>query len=86
MEVFQDYRRMSWKHSDDQHRIYKNQNMDIDISMFPSPHQIVPSLFPGDAHHPGYGDSVHNASGLPFGMRVIFLMSNEMMVMLYGLM
>lgn len=65
MEIFQDYRRMSWKHSDDQRHIYKN-NVDIDISMFPSPHQIVPSLFPGDAGQNRYaGEALH--TGLPFG-------------------
>lgn len=64
MEVFQDYRRMSWKHSDDQQHIYKN-HMDIDISMFPSPHQIVPSLFPGDANTVYARES--GRTGLPFG-------------------
>lgn len=68
MEFFQDYRRMSWKHSDDQQRIYKNRS-DIDISMFPSPHQIVPSLFPGDGN-PGYTrENTHSTSALPFGRK-----------------
>lgn len=46
MEIFQDYRRMTYK-ADDQKIILSNQS-EIDISMFPSPHQIVPTLFPSN--------------------------------------
>lgn len=44
MDLFQEYKRMH-NGSDDRQNILKNQS-DIDISMFPSPHQIVPTLFP----------------------------------------
>lgn len=65
-DFFKDYRRMS-RHNDDNQIIMKNQS-DIDISMFPSPHQIVPSLFPinGDGYVPG--------SGLPYGIKLCALL------------
>lgn len=44
MDLFQEYKRMT-NGIDDRQNILKNQS-EIDISMFPSPHQIVPTLFP----------------------------------------
>lgn len=71
LEVFQNYRRMSWKSTDDQQRIFKN-SPDMDISMFPSPHQIVPSLFPGDINT-GYVGATAHGSGLPYGISPLFI-------------
>lgn len=56
MEIFQDYRRMTNK-AEDQNNILSNQS-EIDISMFPSPHQIVPTLFPSN-------EPISN--GIPYG-------------------
>lgn len=53
LDFFQDYNRMT-PNADDQNCIVSNSS-EIDISMFPSPHQIVPSLFP------------NNETGLPYG-------------------
>lgn len=61
IDFIRDYRRMTWKHSEDQSQICKQP--DIDISMFPSPHQIVPTLFPNENAH---ASSSMN-SGLPYG-------------------
>lgn len=48
MDLFQEYKRMTNSGNDnDRQNILKNQT-EIDISMFPSPHQIVPTLFPSN--------------------------------------
>ena len=53
LDIFKDYRRLShfgkFRNEDDKDALKKNE---FDISMIPSPHQIVPSLFP-IAEHPG---------------------------------
>lgn len=68
IDFFQDYRRMSWKTpTDDRQTIYKHQS-DIDISMFPSPHQIVPTLFPNDMT-----SAAANGTGLPYGKFIPFV-------------
>lgn len=46
MDILRDYHLMSSR-ADDQKNILSNQS-DIDITMFPSPHQIVPTLFPSN--------------------------------------
>lgn len=54
---------MNWKNSEDQSQICKQS--EIDISMFPSPHQIVPTLFPNDTAY-----SAPNKTDLPFGKMI----------------
>lgn len=63
IDLLKDYRRMHWKISDDQSRMCKQS--EIDISMFPSPHQAVPTLFPNDL--PAYSTAPNTDGGLPFG-------------------
>lgn len=46
MDILRDYHRMpGGRVADDQKTILARHRSDIDISMFPSPHQVVPSLF-----------------------------------------
>lgn len=52
---------MTWKQNDDQRQICKQS--DIDISMFPSPHQIVPTLFPNESALA----TSSMTTGLPYG-------------------
>lgn len=47
MDFFRDYHRMSTK-ADDKKSILPASQSSFDISMFPSPHQIVPSFFPNN--------------------------------------
>lgn len=61
IDFLKDYRRMHWKISDDQNQMCKQS--EIDISMFPSPHQAVPTLFPNDLAAP--------SAGLPYGTILI---------------
>lgn len=62
IDFLKDYRRMHWKISDDQNQMCKQS--EIDISMFPSPHQAVPTLFPNDLTAP--------TAGLPYGTTILF--------------
>lgn len=62
MDILRDYHQMpGGKVADDQKTILARGRSDIDISMFPSPHQIVPSLFPA-------GDPTSGPGGLQHGM------------------
>lgn len=47
MDILRDYHLMTSR-ADDQKNILSNQS-EIDITMFPSPHQIVPTLFPSNS-------------------------------------
>lgn len=58
IDFLRDYRRMHWNTSTEKAKISKSE---VDISMFPSPHQAVPTLFPSEL------TAAANA-GLPFGM------------------
>lgn len=61
MDILRDYHRMpGGKAADDQKTILARGRSEIDISMFPSPHQIVPSLFPA-------GDPMSGPGGLQHG-------------------
>lgn len=62
IDLLKDYRRMHWKISD-QNQICKQS--EIDISMFPSPHQTVPTLFPNDIST--YTTAPTTGGGLPYG-------------------
>lgn len=57
IDFLKDYRRMHWNTTNDKVKICKS---DIDISMYPSPHQAVPTLFPSELN------SATNAN-LPYG-------------------
>lgn len=61
IDLLKDYRRMHWKISDDQSQMCKQS--EIDISMFPSPHQAVPTLFPNEE----YASPPNASAGLPYG-------------------
>lgn len=63
IDFLKDYRRMRWKMSDDQSQMCKQS--EIDISMFPSPHQTVPTLFPNDLA--SYSSAPNASASLPFG-------------------
>lgn len=63
IDLLKDYRRMHWKMSDDQRQMCKQS--EIDISMFPSPHQAVPTLFPNDLTT--YSTAAAAGTGLPYG-------------------
>lgn len=64
MDILRDYHLMTGR-ADDQKNILTNQS-EIDITMFPSPHQIVPTLFPSnsDPIQRMYGKSVFSNLGL----------------------
>lgn len=64
IDLLKDYRRMHWKMSEDQKRMCKQS--EIDISMFPSPHQTVPPLFPNELTVYASA-SMTNAAVLPYG-------------------
>lgn len=66
IDFLKDYRRMHWKMSDDQNQMCKQS--EIDISMFPSPHQAVPTLFPNDLTAPTAG-LPYGTLQIPFGVR-----------------
>lgn len=64
MDVLRDYRRMYWKNGDDKKQICKPS----DVSMYPSVHQTVPTLFPNDLS--ASNNTITNA--LPFGLLFTF--------------
>lgn len=63
MDILRDYHLMSSR-ADDQKNILSNQS-EIDITMFPSPHQIVPTLFPSN------GDPIQRMYGKCLGTLLI---------------
>lgn len=73
IDFLKDYRRMHWKSPEDQSRICNKS--EIDISMFPSPHQAVPTLFPNDLT--AYSSGPTAGSGLPYGMKIISVNFND---------
>lgn len=60
MDLLKDYRRMYWKNPNDEKQICKTFNNDV--SMYPSAHQSVPTLFPHDLSPPN-----DTSNTLPFG-------------------